>query len=446
MSGNKITGLQIEGFKSFGKEQKLQIRPLTLLAGANSSGKSSVVQPLLLLKQTLEAPVDYGPLKLDGPNVHFSRSKELFTQSSEGETATSLRIGLEYEHDPPQKEKFRRALKLEFRRSQDETPLLEKQIVRDIPRQQGLGSYKDFVLVEGELAEEAIPDCNWLGEEVKFYLSSQPESVSPVVRVYRNRCFLDLALYVEDFLPLPHYSFSSSVVQMLTNILYVPGLRDPSRQRSYPKLPIGEHLTAPMQDYSASVIESWGPDSKSLRRLEQDMRELGLADGVSVRSVDDTALEIFVGRHLPGRPHAAPSTVHLADVGLGVSQVMPILTALHVARKQHLVVIEQPELHIHPRGIYRLASIIAGAAERGVKVIVETHSELLLLGLQTAVAKGSIDPQQVSLNWFELDKQGNSVVRQADVEQDGSFGDWPVDFLDVELQAQRLYLDASERQ
>ena len=71
MAGQQITGLTIEGYKSFGKKQHLQIRPLTLLAGANSSGKSSVIQPLLLLKQTLDAPFDPGPLKIDGPNVAF---------------------------------------------------------------------------------------------------------------------------------------------------------------------------------------------------------------------------------------------------------------------------------------------------------------------------------------------------------------------------------------
>ena len=61
----------------------------------------------------------------------------------------------------------------------------------------------------------------------------------------------------------------------------------------------------------------------------------------------------------------------------------------------------------------------------------ETHSELLLLGIQTMVAQGQLDSAQVSLSWFSLDEQGHSLIRQANVEKDGSFGDWPVDFLDV---------------
>ena len=73
----KITALTVRGFKSIHDETTIQIRPLTVLAGANSSGKSSMIQPLLLLKQTLESPYDPGPLLLNGPNVKFTEVKQL---------------------------------------------------------------------------------------------------------------------------------------------------------------------------------------------------------------------------------------------------------------------------------------------------------------------------------------------------------------------------------
>ncbi len=69
---DEITGLVVEGYKSICDEQEIEVRPLTILAGANSSGKSSMMQPLLLLKQTLEASYDPGPLLLNGPNVRFT--------------------------------------------------------------------------------------------------------------------------------------------------------------------------------------------------------------------------------------------------------------------------------------------------------------------------------------------------------------------------------------
>src|SRR5712691_11899138 len=75
-----IAELKVAGFKSISDEQSIEIRPLTILAGANSSGKSSMMQPLLLLKQTLEVAYDAGPLLLNGPNVKFTSADELLSR------------------------------------------------------------------------------------------------------------------------------------------------------------------------------------------------------------------------------------------------------------------------------------------------------------------------------------------------------------------------------
>src|ERR1700680_276025 len=75
-----ITRIAVEGFKSIAKRQEIEIAPLTILAGANSSGKSSIMQPLLLLKQTLGGTYDPGPLKIDGPNVVFTSSEQFLSK------------------------------------------------------------------------------------------------------------------------------------------------------------------------------------------------------------------------------------------------------------------------------------------------------------------------------------------------------------------------------
>jgi len=77
-----INALAVEGYKSLHRMTEIDIRPLTLLAGANSSGKSSLVQPMLLLKQTLETPYDPGALLLDGPHVRFTSADQLLTRKS----------------------------------------------------------------------------------------------------------------------------------------------------------------------------------------------------------------------------------------------------------------------------------------------------------------------------------------------------------------------------
>ena len=75
----------------------------------------------------------------------------------------------------------------------------------------------------------------------------------------------------------------------------------------------------------------------------------------------------------------------------------------------------------------------------------ETHSSLLLLGIQTLVAEGKLSPDLVKLHWFKRDNRGATKVMPADLDKAGAFGDWPEDFGDVELKAQSRFLDASEK-
>src|SRR4051812_8769013 len=92
-----LSRITVAGFKSIGPERSIEIRPLTLLAGANSSGKSSIMQPLLLLKQTLEAPYDPGALLLNGPNIKFTNVEQMLSRH-EGHTQSGrFSVGLTVE-------------------------------------------------------------------------------------------------------------------------------------------------------------------------------------------------------------------------------------------------------------------------------------------------------------------------------------------------------------
>ena len=451
MAGQQITGLTVEGYKSFGKKQHLEIRPLTLLAGANSSGKSSVLQPLLLLKQTLEAPLDPGPLKIDGPNVAFSWNKEMFTRTRNGGNQSRLKIGLEYLHEADFHGQSgiditQRTLELEFQQPRYGPMEIAKESISEVCLQNGQEKVNQLTFTGMEAPHPVIENYAWLEPTLKSELVTRMEQPSMKVWIEPSRCFLDLKLVVMngDYVSwVRDVSFNHQLGHLLTNILHVPGLRDPESVRTYPLMPVGERYPGPLHSYLASIIHHWEPSSGKLDALEQDLRALRLAKGVSIGKVDDTSLQILVGRYLPDDVEELPDRVNLADVGLGLSQVMPVLAALRVAQSHHLVVMEQPELHLHPRGVHRLAEVIVDAVNRGIRIIMETHSELLLLGVQTMVANGRLDPKHVGLNWFSLDKQGHSVIHQAELEQDGSFGDWPVDFLDVEWSAQRQYLDAA---
>lgn len=138
--------------------------------------------------------------------------------------------------------------------------------------------------------------------------------------------------------------------------------------------------------------------------------------------------------------------INVADVGIGVSQVLPVLVAMLAAEPGQLVYVEQPEIHLHPRAQALLADPIVEAANRGVRVVVETHSQLLLLAIQTRIAEDKIDPEDVMLHWFSRDpKTGITDVDSVQPDEKGAFGEWPEDFSEVELEWQDKYLDAAEK-
>jgi len=119
---------------------------------------------------------------------------------------------------------------------------------------------------------------------------------------------------------------------------------------------------------------------------------------------------------------------------------------LILAHPKQLVHIEQPELHLHPKAQWKLAQLLADAANRGVRLVIETHSSLLLRGILTEVAKDKISNDKVILHWFERDKEtGLSTVTPAKPDSAGRVGDWPEDFGDVELGSDNEYLNAVEK-
>ena len=179
--------------------------------------------------------------------------------------------------------------------------------------------------------------------------------------------------------------------------------------------------------------------------LEAMLRELGLGRELAAERLNDTQIELRVGPLLD-TPSSDAYLVSIADVGFGVSQVLPVLVALLVADRGQLVYVEQPELHLHPRTQCVLASMLADTARRGVRLIVETHSALLLLSVRTLIANAKLDPDLVKLHWFSLRREdGSSTVSSADLDEDGAYGAWPEDFGDIELAAEGRYLDAVEQ-
>ena len=416
-----IRTIVLKGFKSFAESQGIEIRPLTVLAGANSSGKSSALQPLLLLKQTLEHSFDPGPLLLDGPHVRFNTASELLSRVSPRNVVDEFDFGMRLGSDL--------SLNWSFRRTPDDN----LQIGR---LDHGRSLRPQDISLTPDMSQEEIV------RQIRLLEGVQQKLPGTIFKVVRNRCFLGVvAEGAESAPPIP---WTSGFDRILRSIIHVPGLRG-NPKRTYDAAEVGQTFAGTFEHYAASVIAGWQrAGDPHLEQLGELLGDLGLTSKVAALQPSATQVSLLVER-LPGRRGSGPADlVNMADVGFGVSQVLPVLVALLAAEPGRLVYIEQPELHLHPRAQQALAAVLADTAKRGVQVVVETHSSTLLLAVQALIAGGQLSQDLIKLHWFSRDASGITQVHSADVDRFGAYGDWPEDFGEVRAGVEGQYLDAVE--
>ena len=239
------------------------------------------------------------------------------------------------------------------------------------------------------------------------------------------------------------YSVTYKLASDITDSIHLPRLRGNPERTLQTEPILDPWYPGTFENYAASLIHEWQQTKdERLKKLGNALHILGLTGKVSAKRIGDVGIELQVGRLLHDRV-GETDMVSIADMGFGVSQVLPVLVALIAAEPGRLVYLEQPELHLHPRAQVALARVLADAAKRGVRVVVETHSSLLLLGIQTLVAEGDLSPELVKLHWFTRREDGATEVNSGDLDEAGTYGDWPVDFADVSLSAQSGYIKAA---
>lgn len=429
-----ITKIWVKGYKSFWDEQSVEIRPLTILAGANNSGKSSIMQPLLLLKQTLEATSDPGALLIDGPNISFTRAEQMLSRIPGLRSPSCFSVGLQVGD---------RGLSLTFTKQQGKGIEIESMKYSD-----GNESYDmKYGMSEEEILSH-VPESYKLVSQK--YSANEPKA-DMRWEVRRERCFLSFALgprrktsykYTHGIFGVsPSYQF----VKPIKDIIHLPALRG-NPKRTYQKASTGPDYPGTFEKYAASIVADWH-NTKDNRRtmLGRALKEMGLTWKAVAKNVDDTQIELRVARLVHPIRGSAFDLVSIADVGFGVSQSLPVIVALLCAQPGQLVYLEQPELHLHPKAQRRLARILREATERGTTVVAETHSELLLREVQILVAKGKLDPKKVILHWFTRDSStGSTTITSAELDDKGAYGKWPEDFDETALASSKDYLDAVE--
>ena len=130
------------------------------------------------------------------------------------------------------------------------------------------------------------------------------------------------------------------------------------------------------------------------------------------------------------------------NVGFGISYILPVLVTLLTAQPEDIIIIENPEAHLHPRGQSEMGRLLACAAARGVQLFVETHSDHVINGVRVAIKDGEIWPDDAKIAFFERSKHETSSddgkvstevyasERDIFIDEKGALSEYPTDFLD----------------
>ena len=191
----------------------------------------------------------------------------------------------------------------------------------------------------------------------------------------------------------------------------------------------GEHLARVLQWHGTKLVDVPGLGQADLRDgLQHWLQELGIVEDLSVEARGLAGMSIEV------RPPELDRQVDLTSVGVGVSQVLPVLAVCLLAEPGDIVLLEQPELHLHPALQMRLADFLLACVASGRQIIVETHSEHLVNRLRRRVAEAESDNtgELVRIVFAERDANGHTSFRPSDINPLGGLSEgWPDGFLDI---------------
>jgi predicted ATPase len=153
---------------------------------------------------------------------------------------------------------------------------------------------------------------------------------------------------------------------------------------------------------------------------------MNLADGLSIRALGSSArYELMI--------ESDGQASNLKDVGVGVSQVIPVIVAALFAQPGHIVIVEEPESHLHPLAQSQLAELFSEVSRaRRVQFIVETHSEHLLTRLQRRVAEQKIPMKDLAMYFVERKEKG-AELSPLQLDEYGDISNWPSNFFGDEM-------------
>jgi predicted ATPase len=350
-----LNHLTIKNFKRF-IDQRISLNNLTLLSGLNGTGKSSILQSLLLLRQSHQQN-NLSGLALNGDLVNIGTAKDALNVK-----AIKDELGFEISLDTGE------VLNWNF-------------------------EYDTQMDVLDRISPPPTLNIEHLNLFTDDFQYLQAERLGP-------RRFLEIS----DFQVRQHRQLGT---QGEYTAHYLELFGD-SQKIADPALahPHESSLNLKLQ------VEAW-------------LSEISPGSRISTRSNPDMDLVSLQYSFAGGSPFRA------TNVGFGITYTLPVIVAILSAKPGALLLLENPEAHLHPQGQARMGDLMARAASIGMQIVVETHSDHILNGIRLSVHRGRLKPQDVDLHFFLPDQNStDSLLVSPKIDRNGRLDQWPNGFFD----------------
>ena len=448
--------LHIRGFKAWKDTGPIRLAPLTVFFGTNSSGKTSLCQFLLMLRQTSQSPDRHRVLHPGDANtpVELGTFHDMvFGHDAKESISFSLKCRLPspLKVEDTRSNRLLQGEKLGFEGEVGrEATERERMVVRRMaytlgdPHAGGLmvgmkpdaNDFQKYELVSEGYDLLRNPGRPWpLPAPTRFY--GFPNEVAAF---YQNADFTsDLVLALED---------------QFKYLYYLGPLRDYPRRSYIWSGEAPEHVGYRGQGAVEALLAA--QDRKILPRGDREyqpfmemvarwLKKMGLIADFQAKRVAKHRKEHEVLVQTVGSKH----TVNLTDVGFGVSQVLPVVVQAFYAPHNSTIIFEQPEIHLHPSVQAALADLFIEAihaneqrTDRNTQLIVESHSEHFLARLQRRIAEEALGPDEVALYFCKSGPNG-SVMEPLDLDAFGNITNWPQNFFGDAIEDVAAMTDAA---
>lgn len=403
-----FTRLKLANFKAWQRTGDIELKPVTMLLGTNSSGKSSLIQSLLLLKQTARSPDRTVHLNLGGDEANdlfnFGNFEDVFNKSSE----SKRQFTIAFDFMRPDSDRIKTGTyTCHFNQTSSGSVTTQElrlesddRMFRAVRREKG--AFSIFV------DEEQQPRVKGRNYSPERSISFSADAIAELDK--------DGQL-VEDI--------SLSVRRELESIAYLGPLRR-KPERDYPwnrgkPGDLGSDGKGAIDALLASSLLKGSEQNFVVNEVSNWLSRMKIADKLEVRQQGrSNRYELIV--------HRDGVACNLRDVGIGISQVLPVLVVAFFAPSGSTIILEEPEIHLHPLAQATLAELFVETSKtRNVQFIVETHSEHLFRRMQTLIAKNKSVLKETSMYFVE--RVGpDAKLRTLEVDEYGRVKNWPEGF------------------